>query len=345
MGKILVLIPLVNGFGRSGGYRVISKITDGLQKSGKFDVHIITPSEKAKPYYHTSAKIHAINSTGVSKLSVMFSMIMAARRFKPDVLVLTSNITAYIGLFVAVKRKKIYYIQANEVNFYKGFFRKLLAGVTYFFPFEKVINNKSLLLVGGGQYDVIPPGIDTELFYSKKCSSRISNIGLIGREEPHKGTIETIIAISDFICRNKLEDDVCVNIGIYLPDEAKDVLVNSGVSFRHVKIESEDELSSFYRMNELFVAIGKVEYGAFHYPCAESMACCDLVISCYSPLTERNTVFKMQSFDIKDLKNKLNLAFSIKSHDIEKEKHENNSVLDEFSWVKIIKMFEELIMR
>ena len=339
-----IIIPVLS-MGRSGGERVLSKLATELMKLGN-EVIFVTPNTDAMPYYPTEAAIiyskrARSHSKFVRYFVNLFNLWRKCKEIDADVVLANYHPTAYIAAMLLTRKQRFYYVQAYEVNFSTSILSKLFAYVTYWLPLNKIVNSNRLLPESLNNYvAVVPAGIDNDLFYDDKLPEMqgVINIGLIGRIEPHKGTKEALFILSEYIRENMLEDKVRVNVAVYLPE------VNFNIkNISYYAIGNDEELASFYKKNDIFIATGLVEDGAFHYPCAEAMAAGCLVISNYAPLTNTSSVLKIATFSETELffaldccfKSELNISFCV---------NENQSVMKEYSWSKIGNKMHDVII-
>ncbi|AOR64666.1 glycosyltransferase family 4 protein [Pectobacterium wasabiae] len=341
-----ILIPIL-GFGKSGGERVLSKLATELVNKNH-DVIFVVPEKKATPYYPTKAKVvttkQVTNSNRYINLILsMYYMRKCCRNLNPDVVIANFNITAYIVAFLPKKIKKFYYVQAYEVIFFKNKFLKFCAYMTYFLPLKKIVNHEFILPREVNNYvSIVPAGIDTGVFYPniKKQYGKKNAIGIIGREERHKGTSDMISALLKWNGR----ENIHLNVAVYLSDIDKRKLENSGVEFSFFPISNDEELGEFYRKNDLMLAVGLVEDGAFHYPCAESMACGCIVISNYSPLAYTKSRFKIDTFNENVIIEKLNEFNQLTISEVENEIKINSFEINKISWEKIGDKFNKALL-
>ncbi|KFC80957.1 glycosyltransferase [Buttiauxella agrestis] len=256
-------------------------------------------------------------------------MYQACKYIKPDAVIANFHLTAYFVSFLPRTIKKFYYIQAYEVVFYNNIIRKTLAYLTYYLPLKKITNHEQLLPNYLNKNKIIiPAGIDLQMFYKRECHNNKKNIGVIGRVERHKGTKEIIDAI---IAWDK-KHEVTVNIAVYISEEDKLRLTKNCIKYHYVKIDNDNELARFYRTNDLMIASGLVEDGAFHYPCAESMACGCIVISNYAPLVESDSHYKIKHLNEKMIIEKLDYFFASTQEEIQEEISDNIRNINHYSW-------------
>ncbi len=333
--SVKVIIPVLS-MGRSGGERVLSKLATELIRLGN-DVVFITPASDRGPYYPTEATViysekSKSNNKFVRYFVTLYNLWRKCKGINADLVLANYHPTAYIAAMLLTRKQRFYYVQAYEVNFSGSILGKLFAYLTYLLPLNKIVNSNNLLPESlNSHVAVVPAGIDNDLFFDDKLPEMqgLINIGLIGRIEPHKGTKEALFILAEYIRENMLDDKVKVNVAVYLPE------INFNIkNIAHYSIGSDDELASFYKENDIFIATGLVEDGAFHYPCAEAMAAGCLVISNYAPLTSTSSVLKIKTFSKTELfsaldccfKNELDISFCVR---------ENQKLMEEYSWEKI----------
>ncbi|MGL4336697.1 MAG: hypothetical protein ACRCST_07365, partial [Turicibacter sp.] len=173
--------------------------------------------------------------------------------------------------------------------------------------------------------------------YDFNKNSKI-NIGLIGRTEKYKGTLDSLDAIFEYIKINNLDGEVIVNVAIHVPPEYK----NKGVVYH--EIFNDNDLANFYKFNDIIVAVGLVEFGAFHYPCAEAMTAGCLTISNYAPLTQTSSRLKIIGFSKELIIERLNTAIlAIKNSTHLCDIRINQDVMAGYSWERICKKFKSLV--
>lgn len=340
-----IVIPVL-GMGRSGGARVLSKLATELVKLGN-EVFFVTPESDDGPYYTTDAKIHYCKrSTHCIKIIRLFlncfNIWFECRKLKADIVLANHHLTAYIAVMLLTKEQRFYYVQAYEVNFSKSSLRKFFAYVTYWLPLNKIVNSDSLLPKHLNNYiAVVPAGIDYDLFYDAELPDveNIVNIGLVGRVEPYKGTQEVLYALSHYIHMNKLHEKVHINVAVHLPN----IILNVN-NINHYTIESDEELAHFYKRNDIFIATGLIEDGAFHYPCAEAMTAGCLVISNYAPLVNTSSVLKISTFSESQLICALDKCFENQSS-VSTWVRENQHIMKDFEWSNIGAKFFECISK
>jgi hypothetical protein len=343
-----IIIPVL-GFGRAGGERVLSKLATELMSCGH-DVSFIAPDNKTEPYYETTANI--IRSK-VSKsrfkiariISLYYNLWRKCIESKPDVAVASFHLIAYLVAILPIKRSgKYYYIQAYEVNFSESKLGRLIAYLTYHLPLKKILNSPGLIPHKiDDSIGIVPAGLDLNVFHPKTAdcakNSHVS-IGVIGRKEKHKGTSEVV----SVLCSLEHKEETIINIAVYLDEMDRERLISAGFQVNFVPVTSDLELASFYRSNDIMVAVGLVEDGAFHYPCAESMACGCLVISNYAPLAETKSKLKLEKFDANKLYEAINDCLGFSDEEKKNEIQSNISILKKYDWKIVGETFNFLLL-
>ncbi|WP_417763964.1 glycosyltransferase family 4 protein [Shewanella sp.] len=341
-----IIIPVL-GFGKSGGYRVLSNLSNYLIKNG-CSVTFVAPEYSPEPYYPTSARVISVASRfeNIKILRVVFaalSIFSQILKFDEGCVIANHNLTSFIVVVLPRRFRKYYYVQAYEVNLVSGLFSKFLAYLSYFLPLRKIVNSEKILpervknIVG-----CVPAGIDFNVFYESSevfSKSKTIRIGCIGRKERYKGTFEIIEAFSEIAKKY----DAILQVAIYLPK--CDFNANDKIVYR--PITNDTELSDFYKSNDIIVATGLIEYGAFHYPCAEGMAVGRLVISNYSPLTDRldavNPQLRLERVNKKSIVEALDFAINMNSSKQLEEIAINNSIIRQYSWNCVGLQFLDII--
>lgn len=328
---------------------MLSKLADEFIKNGH-DVTFVSPRNNSFPYYPTKAKIISVPSRfeNVRVLRVIFGLWAVFNNIlKMDsaCVVANHNLTSYLVFFLPNRFDKYYYVQAYEVKIVSGFKSKLAAYLSYFLPLKKIVNSERILpgyfknVVG-----VVPAGIDLDLFgrgelKSKRERPSTVNIGFIGREEVHKGSYEIIQAICGLID----DFDMHLNVAVYMPSIPGKLKLKT--SFFDIK--NDHELAFFYRQNDIFVATGLVEDGAFHYPCAESMAAGCIVISNYSPLLDRkdsnNLFLRVSEVNPSKIAKSIKAAVLMDDSSVEVEMKKNARTVERYSWDLVASRFLKLI--
>lgn len=331
-----IIIPVL-GMGRAGGERVLSKLASELVKLGN-EVAFITPKSSTEPYYPTTAKvIYSKRAEGNSRFIRfflnMFYLWRECKNANADVVIANYHLTAYISAMLLTKKQRFYYVQAYEVNFFNNILRKVVAYISYLLPLNIIVNSNTLLPNFINEYNafiaVIPAGIDYNLFYDndKPSISERINVGVVGRQEPYKGTKEILGILSKFISDNNLGEKVNVNVAVYMPE------IELGINnLKYYKISNDVELSNFYKINDIFIATGLIEDGAFHYPCAEAMTAGCLVISNYAPLCDTSSRLVLTTFSEIEINNVLMKILSLTPDEIANEVSSNQAIMSTYAW-------------
>ena len=294
------------GFGRAGGYRVLSNFASEWKSLGH-DVVFLCPKDYHDLYYPTTAQVEYLPTIysklpGFLRIKVLrdlfglVSLLLAllARAGRDDVIVANRDLTAFpTRLAALLKRSRgLYYIQAYEPEFYE-FPNPLLRAIaravsasTYSLNMLRIVNSpiyrKFYRL---RSKHVAPPGIDLTIFHPKVTEGPATDgrltLGCIGRVEIWKGTRDVVEAVQSL---REQGLDVRLRMAFHRPEE-----------FAHldwielVQPHGDPNLAEFYRSCDFFIAAGKIQYGAFHYPAAESLAVgTTLVGSPYFPATSEN---------------------------------------------------------
>lgn len=336
-----IAIPLL-GFGRAGGLRVLSKLASELTRLGH-EVIIVAPDDGINPYYPTDAKLIRTKKNRTrfrifNLISNYYNIYATIKKIKPDLVIANHHLTAYIVTALPKAIKKYYYIQAYEVVFGNNSFTRFIAYLSYYMPLNKIVNSATILPERINNFiGVVPAGIDLKLYYPRNAQkdSR-KNIGIVGRKEKYKGTTEVI----ELICVWGRDKDIIINISVYLSEENKNLMLENGITFNYFEIKNDEELADFYRLNDIVIATGLVEDGAFHYPCAEAMACGSLVISNYAPLATSRSSYKLETFSTKSLEEKLNLYYHSNYASIQEEINANITIMNDYSWATVSKKFD-----
>ena len=306
-----ILIPVL-GFGRSGGYRVISELANCWTNIGHH-VSILANENSAPPYFPTAAEIIWIDDDGnrvarctgsarPGSINVFRNLrsihrALVSRQIEHDVVLANHSLTAWPVQLARTKAKRFYYIQAYEPDYYKarGGFRgavlRLLSCATYYFPLTRIVNSPVYLNFKKIRANwSVPPGVDFRKFHPTldRLPCAISNrpvvIGCIGRTEPEKGTRYVIDAYRQLLARGA---PVALRVAFgNLPDGAADI---PGV--RVVTPRDDRELGEYYRSLDILIAPVTDQFGAPHFPVMEAMACGIPVITTgHLPANARNSI-------------------------------------------------------
>jgi len=345
-----ILIPIL-GFGRAGGYRVLSELANNWVKFGH-DVDFLVNVSSDEPYFPTVAGVITIDAWGrvvnqkkkampnglVNIISLGLAIHSISENY--DVVLANHSLTAWsVSFGIQGNATGLYYIQAYEPEYYafskgvKAWVMQRMSSKSYAFDLAQVCNSPTYI----GYKNVcakewIPPGVDFSIFYPNKLSKKLELsdkviIGCIGRTEIDKGTIYVLKAFEK-LAKISEKYHLCIAYG-NLPNGWEHPRAN-------IIVPANDlELGCFYRSVDIMIAPGIGQHGAPHYPVMEAMATkIPVVTTGYLPANEENAwivpernedsivtaVEEIVSMDEHSRLNKLKLA----SHAIK-----------EFSWEKI----------
>ncbi len=300
-----ILIPIL-GFGRAGGYRVLSKLADELIHLGH-SVDFLCPDGGDQPYYPTIARIWWIDKSGslstvnnnLDKKNNVFSiqqkLTRALRKLSKnsyDVIIANHSLTTFPIKRAGLQQKTLYYVQAYEPEFYhkSGIKNKVLSRLSkrsYQMKLFTVVNGKTYL-----DYKEIKasrtlyPGIDLSLFHRKDNNTPCQTdrpiiIGTIGRPEPAKGTSYIIEAFQKL---RKKYSNIQLHVAFGNPSDFSE---NDDIYC--FQPDGDERLANFYRSLDYYICAGYIQMGAFHYPVVEAMSCGIPVITThYYPANETN---------------------------------------------------------
>jgi glycosyltransferase involved in cell wall biosynthesis len=295
------LIPIV-GFGRTGGYRVLSELASRWAETGQ-EVDFLVPSELASPYFPTAAGIRMIDAVGSitrrpsdcaaaghprtpGAREIYWRLLRALRRIgaEYDVILANQSLTT-IPVFIADcgRARKFYYVQAYEPDYYavrsgwKSLVLRGLSLISYTLPLQQIAN--APVYIGHKRIRAkawIAPGIDPGTFFRKGALPRHGTdgrwiVGTIGRKERDKGTV---------FVQEAFERLAATDPHVHL----KIAFNTASAGWHHERAEiitpaNDLELAEFYRSVDVLVAVPTQQFGACHYPVLEAMACGIPVIS------------------------------------------------------------------
>lgn len=305
-----ILIPIL-GFGKAGGYRVLSELASHWIRSGA-DVMFLVDQRSPDPYFPTTAQVIYFNANGLigsvrqsgaqfgeagDAVGIYMGMWRAINKIGEyfDIILANHSLTTIpVFLSKTARRKKFYYVQAYEPEYYemeggiKSAILKLLSLLSYHLPLRQIAN--APIYIGYKSIKAkewIPPGLDRNIFYRRNTSPLVNKyrkiiIGVIGRSEPAKGIS---FALRAFEQLSAVDDRYSLSIAFgNLPD-----------GWSHPKAtvtvpKNDAELAEFYRAIDILVAPGIVQLGACHYPVLEGMACGTPVVTTgYLPANSQNS--------------------------------------------------------
>jgi glycosyltransferase involved in cell wall biosynthesis len=304
-------IPIL-GFGKAGGYRVLSRLATEWKRMGH-TVRIFSNQASITPYFPTEAEIVWLNDSG-KRVAVnapellqhrggikhvaknLCSLFLGLCRYSrsTDVILANHSLTSWPVLFCINKGRKFYYVQAFEAEFYAKSAegrRPVLqaqAWLSYLLPLRRIVNAPVYLKYRNLRANAwVPPGVDFSLFKPRSelepKNNPVLTLACIGRKEPDKGTRYVLEAFS-ILKAQKQQVRLRVAYG-NIPDDMKDV---EGIEV--IVPANDGELAQFYRTADIFIAPALGQHGAPHYPVMEAMACgVPLITTGYLPATSENS--------------------------------------------------------
>ena len=362
-----ILIPII-GFGKAGGYRVLSELANNWILSGH-EVSFLVDERSSSPYFPTAARILRFDSQGLiisekefgiqrmfasagNALSIYANMWKALKKINEnyDVVIANHSLTTYPVFLASIKKaRKFYYVQAYEPEYYsdKGDVKsKILKGlsyVSYWLPLEKIVNAPIYLKYKNLNAEKwVPPGVDKSIFFRRKNFPKFNStnkiiIGVIGRAEPEKGTRFVLRAFSDIAEKNK---QICLKVAFgNLPKgwshESAEVVIPA----------NDAELADYYRSVDILVAPGMLQLGACHYPVLEAMSCGTPVVTTgYIPADLENSwIVKIGSSD--DIVNALNEIIKTPDDMLRKKLDKAHNDVSQFYWDTVADKFLQMIAR
>lgn len=355
-----IIIPVL-GFGRAGGYRVLSNLANAWIRQGH-DVDFLCPDSSDEPYFPTSAGIVWVDGAGnISKergaiakpggwyhlKSLYRGLTVIGRHY--DVIFANHSLTAWpVALASCDKAIKVYYVQAYEPEYYtsaktiKGYLLATVSALSYHLPLKRIVNAPIYFRyrnLRASQF--VPPGLDLANFKPLDINKNLEDaktivIGCIGRHEPEKGTIFVLRAFEE----------------VYKIDPRFQLRVAYGnlpVNWKHKQCEmivpkNDQELANYYRSLDILIAPGTVQHGAPHYPVLEAGACGVAVITTGYMGASPETAWIVQNKDVNSI---VDSIFQVASDDNQRIRKIATflSVAQEFSWEyvsgKMLKIFQQ----
>lgn len=298
-----VLIP-VWGFGRSGGYRVLSLLANELMDRG-MEVYFMSPVQSGHPYFPTRAPVIWVDKKGERRehpvagrggpYSYFICLLRGLKKQEmvnsSDIILVNHSLTVFPAVLAGLKQKAVYYVQAYEPELYysmrwiKNRLLGKLAERTYRLGLFTIVNQELYLNYKKLQATrVLYPGVDKKIFYpgSRPAGGGHKIVaGTVGRKEKYKGTCYIIEAFKRL---QKKYDGLELHVAYGNPDDFK------GIKGIYCCTPANDsELADFYRSLDFYICAGFIQLGAFHYPIAEAMSCMIPVITTlYFPASDAN---------------------------------------------------------
>lgn len=293
-----ILIPIL-GFAPQGGYRVLSELANAWTKMGHHCTFLI-PASSPDPYFPTLANVVRVDRqgrvqearaktkrSGFDNIACVFAGLRKIGS-NYDVWLANHSLTAWpVRWAGAPSVKKFYYIQAFEPLYYslgRDPVKKLLSYGSYFLGLSMIANATVYPLRLDRLRAVIPPGVDTDVFFCKpqKFTHEVDTqitFGTVGRSEAYKGTE---IALSAYRSIRAKRSDVFLNVAIGHVTPANDLKITP--------ISNDHQLAAFYREIDVLLVTCRGQHGAPHYPVIEAMASGTPVIHTgYFPGTSENS--------------------------------------------------------
>ncbi|NOT20482.1 MAG: glycosyltransferase family 4 protein [Sideroxydans sp.] len=355
-----IIIPVL-GFGRAGGYRVLSQFANEWIKHGH-DVDFLCPDSGDEPYFPTSAGIVWVDGAGnltrvratIAKPSGWYHLKTLFLGLKEigsqyDIIFANHSLTAWpVALASCGHAKKVYYVQAYEPEYYtsaktiKGYLLATVSALSYHLSLNRVVNAPIYFRyknLRAAQF--VPPGLDLENFKPSESIRNLENaktiiIGCIGRHEPEKGTIYVLRAFEELYKKDK-RFLLRVAYG-NLPEDWKHEQCEVVVP------KNDQELADYYRSLDILVAPGTVQHGAPHYPVLEAGACGVAVVTTGYMGATPETAWIVRNKDVESI---VNSIIDIASDDKQRMKKRSiflNETLH-FSWEyvskKMLKIFQQ----
>lgn len=296
-----ILIPII-GFGKSGGYRVLSQLASSWSKEG-CQVDFLVHEALSKPYFPTTGGVLRIMRDGSVRrdgngssiwssaelpraFEIYRRLFAALRRVGAgyDVILANHSLTTYPLFFASCgAARKVYYIQAYEPEYFatgkgaKYVVLEWLSRQSYRLPLLQIANAAVYLNYREIKArSWVPPGIDRGTFFRRTdiptfSAGRVWTIGTIGRTEPSKGTA---IVQRAFETLAASDPDVSLKMAFGASD--------STWCHRRAEIvqpSCDAELAEFYRSVDILVAVPTQQFGGYHYPVLEAMSCGTPVVS------------------------------------------------------------------
>ncbi len=355
MKKFKILIPVL-GFGSSGGMRVLSQLASYFIKAGHA-TEFLAPNDGVEPYFPTAASVRRYDYPfkripAIRFYAKMICMCLWLSRHSMmyDAVIANAYGTA-LPVYLGTRKKAsgFYYIQAYEVDFAKDvpypfkWIDLLLASRSYRLDLVRIVNSNLYINYKEIESDyVVPPGIDFGVFKfePKIWTEAPLHIGCIGRLEGWKGTQLVIDTVREF--RRMTGLDIRLNVAFNLP---RDFIRSESDNFINLlKPHGDVELSKFYRQNHLFVAIGLIQSGAYHYPCMESMASGTLVISNYGPLETEDPLF-LKNVNMTTLTNAISNFLNMGEAERSNLRQKHLADVSLFSWEKVSGSFLDVFIK
>jgi glycosyltransferase involved in cell wall biosynthesis len=285
-----ILIPVI-GFGRTGGYRVLSEFANAWIRQGH-TVDFLCLASSDEPHFPTAANIIRVDRNGairetkgqgknVTRWSHLRALYFGLNEIgaRYNVILANHSLTAWpVALARCGRAKKLYYVQAYEPEYYssagnlRGRVFAFGSALTYHLGLTRIVNSPIYFKYKNLRASFfVPPGLDLENFRPKQQSGALADresivIGCIGRNEPEKGTIYVLQAFERLYAQDRRFKLRIAAFG-ELPNGWKHDACECVVP------KNDRELADYYRSLDILIAPGTVQHGAPHYPVLEAGAC------------------------------------------------------------------------
>jgi glycosyltransferase involved in cell wall biosynthesis len=281
-----IIIPIVGVFGKSGGWRVLSKLADHWIKK-KHEVQFLVYEKSSEPYFKTQGDIIYYDLSGrikmnndVNAVSPLLGLIVlgkaltkALNTIQADVVLANHSFSASPIKKSTIKAKKFYYIQAYEPDFYyeknlKNKYFKWISKRSYKLGLNMIVNAPMYLNYKEIKTDMfVFPGLDMNNYHPVDS---INNnppfiIGTIGRSEEYKGTKYIIEAFR--LLRERFGNKIEMHIAF----GDLDLKHEQGITV--LQPDGDENLAKFYQSLNVYICAGTIQLDAVHYPVIEAMAC------------------------------------------------------------------------
>lgn len=297
-----ILIPLVGGFGKAGGWRVLSELANNWIMKGN-EVIFLAHKKTEPPYFPTLAQIIYYDNTGnivnepdenykaprLGVLKIRWSLRKALDTLDADIVLATHSFTAGPVKKSNIKAKKFYYVQAYEPDYYyknnlKDKIYKQICKRTYKLGLSIIVNAPMYMDFKEIKTDMyVFPGLDLENFKPNNKSKNDKIIlGTIGRLEEYKGTSYIVDAYK------KLREEFGNTIELHMAFGDSSLANEDGISV--IIPKGDHQLAQYYNSLDIYICAGTIQLDAVHYPVIEAMACKIPVITTgYLPSNDSNS--------------------------------------------------------
>lgn len=298
-----ILIPVLGGFGKAGGWRVLSQLGNYWLKDNN-EVTFLAFKNSTEPYFPTKAQILYYDSNGdidltnnlsypkpfFGVLSMRKSLKKAIDKIDADFILANHSLTAYPVSNSKNSAKKFYYVQAYEPDYYleHGFKNKIfyyLSKKSYELDLNIIVNSYYFLDYKEIKSDIVVfPGLDLEIFRQNQINKYSNDkfiLGTIGRIEKYKGTMDVLKGF------RKLRKEFGEKVELHIAFGDKS-LKEDGVKI--IDVAGDIELAEYYKSLNVYICGGLIHLEAVHYPVIEAMACgVPVVTTGYYPSNKENT--------------------------------------------------------